>query len=343
MTSLLSRALAAAVPALILTVAPLRAAEGWVDDFAKAKETAAKDNRDLLIDFTGSDWCSWCQQLHGEVFNKDAFKKEAPKHFVLVEIDFPQEKELAPALKAQNDKLQAQYRVEGFPTVVLADAQGRPYAVTGYEEGGAANYLKNLEKFRAVREKRDASFKKAAAAEGVEKAKLIMDALDGIDPGLVHTFYTKEVDEAIAADKADASGAKKSRDTFASENDFKEKIGALEQELSKLQEEEKLEEFAKRIDKFIADEKLEGSRKQELLLGKLSAIGPDKLDDAVKLLDEVIAVDKKSELAEQAKMMKENIGEMRKQQEEEKKNGGAKDSDKPDPDAKEEPEEKEEK
>jgi thioredoxin-related protein len=121
------RALTAAVPALILSIAaPISAAEGWTEDFDKAKETAAKDGKDLLIDFTGSDWCGWCIKLQKEVFTKDGFKSTAPKNFVLVELDFPQQKEQSKELKERNAKLQEEFGIEGFPTIILADAKRRP-------------------------------------------------------------------------------------------------------------------------------------------------------------------------------------------------------------------------
>lgn len=319
MISSLSRIIAASLPALVLSVSSVSAADGWVEDFAKAKETAAKESRDLLIDFTGSDWCGYCIQLHDEVFSKDAFKLEAPKHFVLVEIDFPQEKKQSEAIKAQNAKLQKEYNIEGYPTIILADAKGRPYAVAGYEEGGPAKYVENLNSLRKVREARDAALKKAASAEGVEKAKLIMEALKDIDPALVHAFYSAEIDQAIAADKADASGAKKTRDAFAAEKAIEEKFTSLDEELGKLHEAEKFDEFAARVDKFIVDEKLEGVKKQEALMIKLAVFGPDKLDASLKLLDEVIKVEPKSEMAEQAKLMKENLKEMTEQIEKSRK------------------------
>ena len=313
-----------AVAAAFFALPAARAADGWMNDFAKAKEKAVQENRDLLIDFTGSDWCGWCIQLNEEVFSKEAFKKEAPKHFVLVELDFPREKEQSKALQDQNEKLQEEYNIEGFPTVILADAQGRPYAVTGYAEGGPDKYLESLGKLRKVRIARDTGLKKAAAAEGEEKAKLIMAALKEIDPGLVQTFYAKEIGEAIAADKEDASGAKKARAGFEKEKAFKEKVAKLEEEISKLHEEEKFDEFSARIDKFIADEKLEGAKKQELMMAKLAVNGPDKLADSLKLLDDVIAVDPKSDMAEQAKLMKENLKEMSEQIEKSKGEDGEK-------------------
>lgn len=307
------------LPALVLSVSSLHAAEGWTSDFEKAKTRAVAEKRDLLIDFTGSDWCGWCMKLEEEVFSKDAFKLEAPKNFVLVEIDFPQEKQLPEAIKMQNEKLQEKYKVEGFPSIVLADAEGRPYAVTGYEEGGAAKYMEMLADLRKVRIARDEGLKKAAAAEGVEKAKSIAAALKGIDKELIHTFYTKEVEEAIAADKEDVTGLKKSRDEFASQRAFDEKLEALDEELSKLHEAEKFTEFSARVDKFIADEKLTGERKQQTMMIKLAVIGPDKLKDAEKLIDEVIALDPKSDTAEQAKNVRESLKEMADQVEKSKK------------------------
>ena len=66
------------------------AAEGlWQTDFKAAQAKAKQEKKYLLVDFTGSDWCTWCIRLHNEVFDKDAFKTAAPKQFVLVELDFP--------------------------------------------------------------------------------------------------------------------------------------------------------------------------------------------------------------------------------------------------------------
>ena len=78
---------------LALTVSLSTAAgEGWMTDFEAAKQKAAAENKDLLVDFTGSDWCGWCIKLVDEVFKHDAFKQGAADNFVLVELDFPQDK-----------------------------------------------------------------------------------------------------------------------------------------------------------------------------------------------------------------------------------------------------------
>ena len=79
------------------------------------------ENKTLLLDFSGSDWCSWCIKLDEEVFQKDAWKAYAKKHLVQVLIDFPREKsEQSEALQKQNNALAKQYTVRGFPTVLCS-------------------------------------------------------------------------------------------------------------------------------------------------------------------------------------------------------------------------------
>lgn len=132
-----------AVVALCLSVASLAAADGWLTDLDEAKKVALAEKKAILVDFTGSDWCSWCIRLKKEVFDQPEFAM-ASKKFVLVELDFPQKKKLAPEAKAKNDALAKKFNIEGFPTIMLLDAQGEPFAQTGYQAGGPAKYLEHL-------------------------------------------------------------------------------------------------------------------------------------------------------------------------------------------------------
>ena len=47
---------------------------GWTDDYDAALERAAKENKLILADFSGSDWCGWCQRLDKEVFDTEEFR-----------------------------------------------------------------------------------------------------------------------------------------------------------------------------------------------------------------------------------------------------------------------------
>ena len=110
-------AAAISVAAFFCLLGTVFAAEGnlWQTDFEAAKAKAKAENKFLLLDFTGSDWCTWCTRLKDEVFDKETFRTEAPKQFVLVELDFPHQKKLTPELTKQNEGLAKQYKIQGYP------------------------------------------------------------------------------------------------------------------------------------------------------------------------------------------------------------------------------------
>ena len=124
------------------------AKEGWLDDLEKAKAQAKAENKKILLDFTGSDWCGWCKKLDAEVFSQQEFKDYAAKKLVLVEIDFPRGFQLPDATKKQNDALAKKFQVNGFPTVVVTSASGTKKGQLGYMGGGPKAFIKALEKAR---------------------------------------------------------------------------------------------------------------------------------------------------------------------------------------------------
>jgi thioredoxin-related protein len=141
--------LAAAMLALFISGAVLAGGDGWLTDLAAAQKLAAEKNRPILVDFSGSDWCGWCIKLDKEVFSQEAFKAYADENLVLLMLDFPRRKELPAEQRQQNNMLMRQYGVEGFPTVLLLDKDGKEIARTGYREGGPAAYVKHLKELIA--------------------------------------------------------------------------------------------------------------------------------------------------------------------------------------------------
>jgi thioredoxin-related protein len=159
---------------LMLLTIPMMAVAAdtiWTEDFAQAKATAAKEKKDLLLDFTGSDWCGWCIRLDKEVFAQPEYVKAAPKLFVHVKVDSPRKKRLSAEINAQNGELKKIYPIRGYPTIYLIDATGRPYAKTGYRKGGPKPYLANLKKLQAKRIRRDAALAAAKKLQGLKKAE----------------------------------------------------------------------------------------------------------------------------------------------------------------------------
>ena len=195
---------------LLLSAGSLRAGdEGWTDEFDGAKAQARAQGKDLLMDFTGSDWCGWCIKLHKEVFDQAAFRDSIHESFILVKIDFPRDQSLVTdETRAQNAELLKQYPIQGYPTIFLTDADGRPYAQTGYQPDGPEKYLAHLEVFRKAKTERDELFNSAATKAGVERAKLIDQALEKTEPGLLMAFYSDQVEAIIGLDADNAAGLK---------------------------------------------------------------------------------------------------------------------------------------
>ena len=131
--------------AVLLIASP--ASEGWQTDYSAALAQAGKQNKLVLLDFTGSDWCVWCIKLSKDIFSRPEFKEFAAKNLVLIELDFPSGKPMPDEVKAQNSALAAKFGVEGFPTLILVDAGGKEVARhVGYLPGGPASLIKWVER-----------------------------------------------------------------------------------------------------------------------------------------------------------------------------------------------------
>jgi len=129
-------------------VLQLKAAEAWLTDLPTAQAQAKAEKKLVMMDFTGSDWCGWCIKLHKEVFSKPEFEEYAKKNLVLVEIDFPNRKPQTAALKKANQALQTKYQVEGYPTIIVLDGDGKKIGKLGYTPGGPKAFIAALEKLK---------------------------------------------------------------------------------------------------------------------------------------------------------------------------------------------------
>ena len=119
----------------------------WTTNLEQAIELAKKENKAVLVNFTGSDWCKWCVKLRDEVFVQNDFKNYADENLVLVVIDFPRSKSQTNETKMYNQSIAQQFGVRGFPTIVIFNNEGVPVAKTGYQPGGAANYVDHIKSF----------------------------------------------------------------------------------------------------------------------------------------------------------------------------------------------------
>ena len=100
----------------------------WYTNFDDAKTEAVKKDKLILLNFSGSDWCSPCIQLKRNIFDSDSFVAFASENLVLVNADFPRQNKhkLSPEQKKLNENLAEKYNPEGkFPYTLLMTADGK--------------------------------------------------------------------------------------------------------------------------------------------------------------------------------------------------------------------------
>jgi thioredoxin-related protein len=119
----------------------------WLTSVPDALAQAKRENKLVLLDFTGSDWCHWCMVLEADTFTQPQFIDYAKDNLVLARLDFPRRTALPDDLKAANEALRSQFGVEGFPTVVILSPDGKKlWSQTGYGPGGPARMLDAVNK-----------------------------------------------------------------------------------------------------------------------------------------------------------------------------------------------------
>lgn len=260
--------------------------EGWSSDFATSKKQAAESKKDLLIDFTGSDWCGWCIKLNDEVFKHEPFKAGVKDSFVLVEIDFPKDNsKLTEETQKQNKELGEKYAVQGYPTILLTDAEGRPYAATGYQSGGPEKYVEHLNKLKANKAKRDEAFASAAKAEGLEKAKALVAALDAmeLEDEMVANFYGDIAGQIKAADPKDKTG-------FGKKAAAKKRMADFQNALQELAGKQDMDGAIALVDKTIKEGGFETEETLQMMMTRAVIFAQqNKFDEALKAVDEAKA------------------------------------------------------
>ncbi|GAA0539062.1 thioredoxin family protein [Chitinophaga japonensis] len=81
---------------------------------------AQQSGKEVLLIFSGSDWCIPCIQFNNKILADTAFQHFAQDKLVLLEADFPQRRRIPASLRSQYESLAAEFNPEGaFPRIVL--------------------------------------------------------------------------------------------------------------------------------------------------------------------------------------------------------------------------------
>lgn len=127
-------------------------AQKWEVNLDNAMDLATKSNHNIVLVFSGSDWCAPCIKLDRNIWQSEEFQSYAKENWVLLKADFPRKKsnKLPKEQSELNAQLAEKYNVDGhFPLVVVMDPNGNVMGRTGYKDITPNEYIALLKKFKS--------------------------------------------------------------------------------------------------------------------------------------------------------------------------------------------------
>ena len=141
---MIKKSMAALIFLLLLAMLPAGNIT-WQSNIDDALAKAQENDKYVFVFFTGSDWCSWCHKLTGEVFDHQEFQTYAQENMEMVLLDYPKAEYQSKEQVDYNKKMQQKYEIRGFPSVIILDNSGEVAMQTGYREGGPVKYIEFIE------------------------------------------------------------------------------------------------------------------------------------------------------------------------------------------------------
>ncbi len=266
----------------------------WLTDFEEGQKVAAETNKPLLVNFTGSDWCHWCIQLKGEVFDEESFTA-VEEDYVLVELDFPKdEKIISPEQRGKNEALAHRLEVRGFPTVILFEPKGRPFARTGYHKGGPKAYLEHLDEISKP-------FRNYQSAEGPKRRDALVTFLRTLPEYSVVTDFQEELEELKTLDPNDET-------QFLSEINLAKALLDFEQAVGELLTIGDFDSVLSLVDDFIEEYQPDGEQKQHVYMARVMAhVEQREKEKAFAEIDAMVEMAPGSEFSQNADQVKQGI------------------------------------
>ena len=124
--------------------------QNWNYNFDDAKKQASEQDKNIIIVFSGSDWCAPCIKLDKNIWQSEVFQKEASKEWIIVRADFPRKKAntLSKEQTEHNRMLADKFNQEGsFPLVVILDKNGKLLGKMGFKNVSPEEYIKMIHAF----------------------------------------------------------------------------------------------------------------------------------------------------------------------------------------------------
>lgn len=235
----------------------------WHRDYASALAEARAENKDILIVFTGTDWIEICAKFYEEILSEPEFINAVSPEFALVKLEYPKDGNLPREEAAQKALLREAYRVKGFPTVVLTDAEGRPYGLNGFQPVSAKDYADQILEIERIRGEALADAAGAGEVAGSEKSARLRRAIPDLPGPMLARFYRKEMEALLEADPGDEQKVRRDFQLLLAEAEYSRAIQSLAAG-------SKWPEMIALTDEFISANQLEGEMRQAALINRAS-------------------------------------------------------------------------
>lgn len=192
--------------AAILLAWSAGASETWSTSPAEAMQQAAAQNKGVMLEFTGSDWCGACIMQKKQALSLPEIQTAISRSFIPVELDYPRKKQQDAQTKTSLETYKKSYGITGFPTLVFADAQGRPvHTVVGY--ANPAQVMQDTKKAaEALNTQQSLTNNLAEKLTDQQRRDTLVQLLKTVPQSSIRTFYKPALAELEKLDPQDASG-----------------------------------------------------------------------------------------------------------------------------------------
>lgn len=293
------------------------ASEAWSTNPAEAMQQAVAQKKGVMLEFTGSDWCGACIMQKKQALSLPKVQEDIAAAFIPVELDFPRKKQQDEQTKAMLETYKKSYGITGFPTLVFADAQGRPvHTVVGY--ANPDQVMKDAAKAaEALKTQQALTDKLAGQLTDEQRRDALVQLLKTVPQSSIRTFYKPSLEELAKLDPQDASGIRAALDRKELLHTQREELAdTFRQKNVHILADQKPDEALSIMDGYLKKDGLLPEVKQAVLMQKVNVLMQQNrvneleqpLKEAVKLLPDSFEGKMGSRLLEQLPEIKKERG-----------------------------------
>lgn len=268
------------------------ASEAWSANPAEAMQQAAARKKGVMLEFTGSDWCGACIMQKKQALSLPKVQEGIVRSFIPVELDYPRKKQQDEQTRASLETYKKSYGITGFPTLVFADAQGRPvHTVVGYSNPDQV--MQDTEKAaEALKTQQALTAKLAGQLTGQQRRDALVQLLNTVPQSSIRTFYKPALEELAKLDPQDASGIRAKLNRKELLNTQREELAdTFRQKNVHILAEQKPDEALSIMDGYLKKDGLLPEVKQAVLMQEVNLLmQQNRVNELERPLKEAIAL-----------------------------------------------------